>query len=85
MKIHISRLAAYKTKKLLDYLIEEWSVGAKNRFLVKMNSQFERLKKNPRSCAKSDIIPELRRFGHYQTNLRSVHNKKRCDFYRYSF
>jgi len=61
MRIQISRLAAFKTQMLLKYLVKEWSVGAKNRFLIKMNTQFESLKKQPKSCIKSDIRPELRR------------------------
>lgn len=61
MKVELSKLAAYKTEKLLQYLEEEWSLSAKERFLEKLSSKLSILRSNPEGFPKSAIRPELRR------------------------
>lgn len=61
MRIRISRLAAYKTQQLLDYLEEQWSSASKKKFLKIMTQKFEVLKQNPKAYPQSEIRPDLRK------------------------
>ncbi len=61
MKLKISRLAAFKIEKLLDYLTEEWSESVRDDFLKKMDSRFKAVLNAPKGFQKSELKPELRK------------------------
>jgi len=52
MNIILSPLAEFKLQKTVNYLIDEWSIEVKNKFLNQLNNKFQQVKKYPYSCKK---------------------------------
>lgn len=50
--INLSKRAANKLEKLLEYLESEWSLKVKKEFINKLDSSLELIKENP------DLFPE---------------------------
>ena len=61
MKVIFSNLAVFKLEKLSEYLVEEFSVNSKNKFLKKLNSRINTLQKNPELYPTSLIDQKLRK------------------------
>ncbi len=61
MKIIFSNLAVFKLEKLSKYLVEEFSVNSKNKFIKKLNSRITTLQKNPELYPASLIDQKLRK------------------------
>ncbi|MFD0796377.1 type II toxin-antitoxin system RelE/ParE family toxin [Maribacter chungangensis] len=49
----LSESAAYKLKKLTEYLLDEWGYKVKKDFLTKFTSKIEHISVHPVSCQKS--------------------------------
>lgn len=60
-KVVLSKRAAYKLDKLLNYLETEWSEKVKKDFIQKLDRSFAQIQKYPDSCPKSEIIKGLHR------------------------
>jgi len=61
MKIRVSELAAFKIKRLLQYLEKEWSRKARNSFHKQLNSSIDVLRHSPFAFPKSEFHPEIRK------------------------
>lgn len=57
----ISKLASKKLEKLFDYLIENWSVKTKNKFVIKLDKSIDIIKKQPYSFPISKKGNDLRK------------------------
>ena len=53
MQVFISPLAQEKTKLLLEYLEEEWSIKVKEDFIKKLTKSVGQISKQPYSCPQS--------------------------------
>jgi len=76
MEVFISELAEYKLKRLIEYLLEEWSHKVKKDFLAKLTEKIEQISRYPESCQKS------MEFGGI---YRCVVTKQTTFFYRVNF
>lgn len=54
-KVVISKIAEKKLESLFDYLIEEWSVEVKRKFVERLDSSIEIIKSRP------EIFPESKK------------------------
>jgi len=61
MKVRFSKLASFKLEKLSEYLIQEWSEESNLKFLKRLDSKIQVIRKNPRSFPESELQPGLRR------------------------
>ena len=61
MKIHVSELAAFKIRRLLEYLENEWSREARNNFRKQLMSSIDILRQSPFAFPKSEFHPEVRK------------------------
>ena len=60
-KIILSKRAATKLKKLLEYLESEWSIKVKNDFIKKLDRSFNLIKEFPESTEESILKKGLRK------------------------
>ena len=60
-KIILSKRAAVKLEKLLDYLETQWSEKAKHDFIQKLDKSLDLIKEYPESNEKSSIKKDLYR------------------------
>lgn len=61
MKVHLSKLAAIKTKLLLEYLENEWSISSKKKFLNQFKKSLKQLSNNPYIFPESNYKKGIRR------------------------
>ena len=61
MKVHLSKLAAIKTKLLLEYLENEWSISSKKKFLNQFKKSLKQLSNNPYIFPESSCRKGIRR------------------------
>jgi len=57
--IKISKTAEKKISKLLDYLLENWSLKVKSDFVKKLDRSIDLIKSDPHIFPESDKIPGL--------------------------
>lgn len=57
--IKLSKTAAKKLEKLLEYLETEWSFKVKSDFVVKLDRSLKQIQKYPESCQQSDVVKGL--------------------------
>ncbi|WP_347173473.1 type II toxin-antitoxin system RelE/ParE family toxin [Polaribacter uvawellassae] len=53
MKVFLSELAESKLIKLSEYLLEEWSLKTRDKFISKLNDKIKQISNQPDSCPKS--------------------------------
>ena len=59
MKIILSPLAIKKLNLLLEYLEANWGESSRNKFLVKLEKEFNYLSTHPFHCKKTLTFPDL--------------------------
>jgi len=58
-KIILSKRAAKRLEKLLDYLELEWSIKVKNDFIKKLDKSLNQIQKFPESCQQTTFVKGL--------------------------
>ena len=59
MKLFLSEHAEIKLLKLLDYLLENWNINTRNKFIEKLFKKFDQIIIQPESCPKSSDFHNL--------------------------
>ena len=59
MKVFLSELAESKLLKLSEYLLEEWSLNSRDKFISKLNDKLKQISNEPDSCPKSSDFKNL--------------------------
>lgn len=59
MNVFLSELAESKLLKLNDYLIEKWSIKARDRFFQKLDQKISQISSQPESCPQSTELKGL--------------------------
>ena len=59
MKVFLSELAESKLLKLSKYLLEEWNVKTRDKFISKLNDKIKQISIQPDSCPKSSEFKNL--------------------------
>ncbi|MFD1615849.1 type II toxin-antitoxin system RelE/ParE family toxin [Gelatiniphilus marinus] len=59
MKVFLSELAESKLLKLSEYLLEEWNLKTRDKFISKLNDKIKQISKQPDSCPKSSEFKNL--------------------------
>ncbi len=58
-QVILSKRAAVKLEKLLEYLESEWSLRVKKDFIKKLDKSILQIQKYPESSRKSDVVKGL--------------------------
>lgn len=59
MKVFLSELAESKLLKLSEYLLQEWNLKTRDKFISKLNDKIKQISKQPDSCQKSSEFKNL--------------------------
>jgi plasmid stabilization system protein ParE len=59
MKVFLSELAESKLLKLSDYLLENWSLKTRDKFIEKLSEKIKQISIQPESCPESSEIKGL--------------------------
>jgi plasmid stabilization system protein ParE len=59
MKVFLSELAENKLLKLIDFLLENWSLKVRNDFIKKLTSKVVQISDQPESCQQSSEFKGL--------------------------
>ena len=59
MKVFLSELAESKLLKLSQYLLEEWNVKTRDKFISKLSDKIKQISNQPDSCPKSSEFKNL--------------------------
>ena len=59
MEVFFSELATTKLEELTQYLIENWGIGAKDKFVRKLSDKVIQIQAHPESCQKSNVAKNL--------------------------
>lgn len=59
MKVFLSELAESKLLKLSEYLLEEWNLKTRDKFISKLNDKIKQISIQPDSCPKSSEFKNL--------------------------
>lgn len=59
MKVFLSELAESKLLKLSQYLLEEWNLKTRDKFISKLNDKIKQIAIQPDSCPKSSEFENL--------------------------
>lgn len=59
MKVFLSELAESKLLKLSQYLLEEWNLKTRDKFILKLNDKIKQISIQPDSCPKSSEFENL--------------------------
>lgn len=73
MKVFLSELAELKLLKLCQYLLEEWNLKTRDKFISKLNDKIKQISNQPESCPKS---------SEFQNLYKCVVTKQTTFFYR---
>ena len=76
MKVFLSARAEAKLHKLSEYLIENWNLKTRDKFISKLNERIEQISSQPESCPKSSEFKNL---------YKCVVTKQITLFYRVNF
>ena len=76
MKVFLSDLAASKLLKLSDYLLENWNLKTRDKFIDKLSEKIKQISTHPQSCPESSEIKGL---------YKCVVTKQTTFYYRISF
>jgi plasmid stabilization system protein ParE len=53
MRVFLSEHAELKLLKLSEYLIENWNLNTRDKFIAKLTDKFNQISSQPNSCPKS--------------------------------
>lgn len=59
MKVYLSELAESKLLKLNNYLLENWNLKTRNKFIDKLSEKIRQIAKQPQSCPESSEFKGL--------------------------
>jgi plasmid stabilization system protein ParE len=59
MKVFLSELAASKLLKLSEYLLENWNLKTRDKFIDKLSEKIKQISTHPQSCPESSEIKGL--------------------------
>jgi len=59
MKVFLSELAETKLLKLSEYLLENWNLKTRDKFISKLTEKIEQISIQPDSCPKSSEFENL--------------------------
>jgi plasmid stabilization system protein ParE len=59
MKVFLSELAESKLLKLTDYLIENWNLKTRDKFVEKLSNKINQIASQPKSCPQSSEFKGL--------------------------
>ncbi|HET8886687.1 MAG TPA: type II toxin-antitoxin system RelE/ParE family toxin [Salinimicrobium sp.] len=59
MKVYLSELAENKLLQLSQYLLDEWSLKTKDKFIQKLTDKINQISSQPDSCPKSKKLNGL--------------------------
>lgn len=59
MKVFLSDLAAAKLLKLSEYLLENWNLKTRDKFIDKLSEKIKQISTHPQSCPESSEIKGL--------------------------
>ena len=59
MRVFLSELAESKLLKLSEYLIENWNLKTRDKFISKLTQKIEQISIQPNSCPKSSEFDNL--------------------------
>ncbi|AUS06826.1 type II toxin-antitoxin system RelE/ParE family toxin [Pseudotamlana carrageenivorans] len=59
MKVYLSEVAEKKLLKLSEYLLENWSLNTRGKFISKLTDKIEKISTHPESCPKSSEFHNL--------------------------
>jgi len=59
MKVFLSELAESKLLKLSQYLLEEWNLKTRDKFISKLNDKIKQISNQPDGCPKSSEFNNL--------------------------
>ena len=59
MKVFLSELAEAKLLKLSDYLLENWNLKTRDKFIEKLSAKIKQISIQPQSCSQSSEIKGL--------------------------
>lgn len=76
MKVFLSELAAAKLLKLSEYLLENWNLKTRDKFIDKLSEKIKQISTHPQSCPESSEIKGL---------FKCVVTKQTTFYYRISF
>ena len=73
MTVFLSELAESKLLKLSEYLLEEWNLKTRDKFILKLNDKIKQISNQPDSCPES---------SEYENLYKCVVTKQTTFFYR---
>ena len=76
MKVFLSELAEEKLLKLSEYLLENWNLKTRDKFISKLTDKIEQISAQPESCPKSFEFENL---------YKCVVTKQTTFYYRINF
>lgn len=59
MKVFLSELAESKLLKLSEYLLENWNLKTRDKFISKLSEKIEQISQQPSSCPTSSKFDNL--------------------------
>ncbi len=59
MKVFLSELAESKLLKLSEYLLENWNLKTRDKFISKLTEKIEQISQQPSSCPTSSEFDNL--------------------------
>lgn len=59
MKVFLSELAESKLLKLSEYLLENWNLKTRDKFILKLTEKIKQISLQPKSCPKSSEFENL--------------------------
>ena len=59
MKVFLSELAERKLLKLSEYLLDNWNLKTRDKFIEKLTEKIEQISKQPESCPQSSEFKGL--------------------------
>lgn len=59
MKVFLSEIAESKLLKLSEYLLENWNLKTRNKFVSKLNESIKQISQFPESCPQSSEFKGL--------------------------
>lgn len=59
MQVFLSELAEFKLLRLSEYLLEEWDLKTRDRFIEKLSAKIRQISTQPDSCPRSRDFDNL--------------------------
>lgn len=78
-KVFLSPVAEKKLTNLLEYILVEWGVKSRNKFLMEFEKNIRRIEKYPKSCPESKTLGLYKNVINKQTSFYYQINKKEIE------